>query len=97
MGKVNGKEDLVTVIFRGKGGMVYGEQKISTAPIEFSLSKGLGKIPRSRREFEVVDEEAKEKIAALDGSKEYIFESGGTQFPVKIVKDKGRVYIIEKE
>ncbi|WP_342487278.1 hypothetical protein NSQ30_10425 [Bacillus sp. FSL R7-0651] len=97
MSKVNVKEDFVTVIFRGKDGKVYGEQKISTAPIEFKLSKGVGKIPRFRRDFEVVDEETKEKIAALDGSKEYIFESGGTQFPVNIVKEEGKVYIIEKE
>lgn len=94
MSKVNVKEDFVTVTFRGKEGKVYGEQRISTAPIEL---KGVGTIPRFRRDFEVVDEETKEKIAALDGSKEYIFESGETQFPVNIVKQEGRVYIIEKE
>ncbi|CAL8901988.1 hypothetical protein BPJM79_70136 [Bacillus pumilus] len=97
MSKIDIKDDFVTVTFRGKDNKIYGEQRISTAPIEFNLSKGVGKIPRFLRDFEVADEETKEKIAALDGSREYIFESGGTQFPVKIVKDKGRVYIIEKE
>lgn len=93
MSKANVKEDFVTVIFRGKDGKVYGEQRIATAPIELSV----GRIPQFRRDFEVVDEETKEKIAALDVSKEYIFESGETQFPVNIVKQEGRVYIIEKE
>ncbi|MFP3751187.1 hypothetical protein [Bacillus altitudinis] len=92
MSKVNIKEDFVTVIFRGKDGKVYGEQKISTAPIEFNI----GKIPRFPRKLEVVGEELKKEISKLAGSKEYLFEYNGTQIPVNVAIEEGKVYIIEK-
>ncbi|AVM24232.1 hypothetical protein [Bacillus pumilus] len=94
MSKANVKEDFVTVTFRGKDGKFYGEQRLSTAPI--NLSKGVGKIPRFPRKLEVVGEELKEEIAALAGSNEYLFEYNGTQILVNIAIEEGKVYIIEK-